>query len=117
MINRFLQEHISEVRRYYRILTITGPRQSGKTTLCRNLFPELPYVNFEDIPTRIEAMSDVKRFINRFPKGVIIDEAHNFPDIFSAIQVEVDEDIFQKKHDRLFLHYNRLTLSNHVLEI
>ncbi len=103
MINRFLQEHISEVRRYYRILTITGPRQSGKTTLCRNLFPELPYVNFEDIPTRIEAMSDVKRFINRFPKGVIIDEAHNFPDIFSAIQVEVDEDIFQKKHDRLFV--------------
>jgi predicted AAA+ superfamily ATPase len=103
MINRILKEHIFEVRKYYRVITITGPRQSGKTTLCRNLFSELPYVNFEDIPTRMEAMGDPKKFINRFPQGVIIDEAHNFPDIFSFIQVEVDEDIFQGKHDRLFI--------------
>jgi len=103
MIDRILKEHICEVRKYYRIITITGPRQSGKTTLCRHFFPELPYVNFEDIPTRMEAMSDARRFIKRFPQGVIIDEAHNFPDIFSAIQVEVDEDIFQRKNDRLFI--------------
>lgn len=103
MINRNLEDYIFEVRKHYRVITITGPRQSGKTTLCRNLFSELPYVNFEDIPTRMEAMSDPKKFINRFPQGVIIDEAHNFPDIFSFIQVEVDEDIFQKKHDRLFI--------------
>jgi predicted AAA+ superfamily ATPase len=103
MIKRLLQDHISEVRKHYRVLTITGPRQSGKTTLCRNLFAGLPYINFEDIPTRMEAMSDVKGFINCFPQGAIIDEAHNFPDIFSAIQVEVDEDIFRGKHDRFFV--------------
>ena len=103
MIYRFLKDYIFEVKKYYRIITITGPRQSGKTTLCRSLFSELPYVNFEDIPTRMEAMDDAKKFISRFPHGVIIDEAHNFPDIFSTIQVEVDEDIFQGKHNRLFI--------------
>ena len=103
MINRILIDRILALRTYYRVITITGPRQSGKTTLCRNFFSELPYVNFEDIPTRMEAMSDAKQFINRFPQGVIIDEAHNFPDIFSAIQVEVDEDIFQGKRDRFFI--------------
>jgi predicted AAA+ superfamily ATPase len=85
------------------VITLTGPRQSGEITLVRNLFPTLPYVNFEDIPLRIEAMNDVKTFINRFPRGAVIDEAHNFPDIFSAIQVEVDEDIFRGKKERLFI--------------
>jgi predicted AAA+ superfamily ATPase len=103
LIYRFLRAHILEAAKYYRVITITGPRQSGKTTLVRNFFPELPYVNFEDIPTRIDVMNDTKAFINRFPQGVIIDEAHNFPDIFSAIQVEVDEDIFRGKNDRLFI--------------
>jgi len=51
----------------------------------------------------MEAMNDVKKFIQRFPQGVIIDEAHNYPDIFSVIQVEVDEDIFQGKNERLFI--------------
>jgi predicted AAA+ superfamily ATPase len=103
LIDRFLKEHISEVAKFYRVITITGPRQSGKTTLVRNFFSALPYVNFEDISVRMEAMTDTKAFINRFPQGVVIDEAHNFPDIFSAIQVEVDEDIFRGKKDRLFI--------------
>jgi predicted AAA+ superfamily ATPase len=103
MINRFLTNYIYEIRKHYQVITITGPRQSGKTTLCRNYFSELPYVNFEDISTRIEAMHDAKKFISRFPDGVIIDEAHNYPDIFSVIQVEVDEDIFNKKKKRLFV--------------
>jgi predicted AAA+ superfamily ATPase len=103
LINRFLKEQISEVAKFYRVITVTGPRQSGKTTLCRNFFPDLPYINFEDIPTRMEAMSDARQLLNRFPHGVIIDEAHNFPDIFSAIQVEVDEDIFRGKKERLFI--------------
>jgi len=103
MINRILKDKVFELKKYYRVITITGPRQSGKTTLCRHFFPDLPYVNFEDIPTRMEAMSDPKQFIQRFPQGVIIDEAHNYPDIFSTIQVEVDEDIFQKKNERFFI--------------
>lgn len=103
LIDRKIKEQLSELAQYYRVITITGPRQSGKTTLCRNFFSELPYINLEDIPTRLEAMNDMKKFLNRFPKGVIIDEAHNLPEIFSAIQVEVDEDIFQNKKDRLFI--------------
>ncbi|MDR1197565.1 MAG: AAA family ATPase [Prevotellaceae bacterium] len=72
---------------FYRVITLTGPHQSEKTTLVRNLFSDLSSVNFEDIPPRIEAMNDVKAFINHFSRGAVIDEAHNFPDIFSAIQI------------------------------
>ncbi len=103
LIKRTLEEQISKVKSFYRVITITGPRQSGKTTLCRNFFSELPYVNFEDIPARIEAMEDPKKFIQKYPQGVIIDEAHNFPEIFSYLQVTVDEDNFQGKKDRLFV--------------
>ncbi len=103
LINRHIAGQISVASKFYHAITLTGPRQSGKTTLVRNFFPELPYVNFEDIPTRMEAMNDIKAFIRRFPKGLIIDEAHNYPDIFSAIQVEIDEDIFNRKKERLFI--------------
>jgi len=103
LINRFLANQISKLTTFYRVITITGPRQSGKTTLCRHFFPDLPYVNFEDISTRMEAIHDTKKFISRFPQGVIIDEAHNFPDIFSTIQVEVDEDMYHGKRDRFFI--------------
>ncbi|MBQ6192865.1 MAG: ATP-binding protein [Prevotella sp.] len=77
------------------VITLTGPRQSGKTTLCRKMFPELPYVSLEDADTLAEVQADPKAFFNRYPKGVIIDEAHHFPTIFSYIQVTVDEDRFQ----------------------
>lgn len=76
-------------------MTLTGPRQSGKTTLCRELFPDLPYVSLEDADMLAEVQADPKAFFNRHPNGVIIDEAHHFPNVFSYIQVIVDEDRFQ----------------------
>jgi len=95
-ITRRLAAEIRESLKSYHVLTLTGPRQSGKTTLCRELFPELPYVNLEDIQTRFEIQQDPKAFILKFPKGVVIDEAHHFPQLFSYIQTEVDEDIILK---------------------
>lgn len=102
-INRLLINEIKSAAKYFHVITLTGPRQSGKTTLCRKLFPELPYVNFEDIFTLEDVRKDTKGFFTQYPKGVIIDEAHNFPQIFSQIQVEIDEDIFQGKKERLFV--------------
>ena len=95
LINRTLASSFSDVFSVLPVITLTGPRQSGKTTLCREQFPDLPYVSLEDADTLAEVQADPKAFFNRYPKGVIIDEAHHFPTIFSYIQVIVDEDRFQ----------------------
>lgn len=78
--------------RFLPVITLTGPRQSGKTTLCRKIFSSLPYANLEDAATLAEVHLDPKAFLAKYPQGVIIDEAQNFPEIFSYLQVAVDED-------------------------
>lgn len=103
LIHRDLSETMKEMFQYLPVITLTGPRQSGKTTLCRELFPELPYTNFEDAATLHEVQEDPKEFFAKYPEGVIIDEAHNYPEIFSYIQVEVDEDRHQGKENRRFI--------------
>ena len=95
LIDRTLALSISDAFHALPVVTLTGPRQSGKTTLCRELFPDLPYVSLEDADILAEVQADPKAFFNRHPKGVIIDEAHHFPNVFSYIQVIVDEDRFQ----------------------
>lgn len=102
-ISRKIEGEIKKSLQYYHVVTLTGPRQSGKTTLCRKLFPELPYVNLEDIQTRFQIQQDPRAFILSCPKGAIIDEAHHYPDLFSYIQTEVDKDIYQGKDDRRFI--------------
>ena len=95
LITRTLASAFSDVFSILPVITLTGPRQSGKTTLCREQFPELPYVSLEDADALADIQADPKAFFNRHPKGVIIDEAHHFPNVFSYIQVIVDEDRFQ----------------------
>ena len=95
LIGRTLASSISDAFRILPVVTLTGPRQSGKTTFCCELFPDLPYVSLEDADMLAEVQADPKAFFNRHPKGVIIDEAHHFPNVFSYIQVIVDEDRFQ----------------------
>lgn len=96
LINRDLKNEVIQSAKEYPVVTITGPRQSGKTTLCKDLFPDYSYINLEDAATREEVMQDIKKFLNSYPDGLIIDEAHNFPALFSAIQVYVDEHLEQK---------------------
>ncbi len=74
------------------VISITGPRQSGKTTLVKYMFPDYKYVNFEDVEIRDFAKSDPKAFLKANGKRLIIDEAQHVPDIFSYIQVFVDDD-------------------------
>ncbi|GAB6012822.1 ATP-binding protein [Viscerimonas tarda] len=91
LIYRNLKLAISDAIPYFPVITVTGPRQSGKTTLCRELFPEKPYINLEDIDTREKISQDTRKFLDEYPDGLIIDEAHHYPDLFSYIQVTVDE--------------------------
>ncbi len=74
------------------VITVTGPRQSGKTTLVRDLFSEKPYVSLEDPSERLFAEDDPKGFLARFEKGAIFDEAQRWPDLFSYLQGMVDND-------------------------
>ena len=75
----------------YPVVTLTGPRQSGKTTLCRQAFAHLPYANLEDAHTREFAHTDPRGFLAQFPNGAILDEVQRLPDILSSVQVHVDE--------------------------
>jgi uncharacterized protein len=90
-----LQRHLFNtlIRRAgpYPVVTLTGPRQSGKTTLCRQAFPHLPYANLEDANTRQFAQTDPRGFLAQFPGGAILDEVQRLPDILSSVQVVVDE--------------------------
>ena len=78
---------------------LTGPRQSGKTTLCRMVLPDKPYVSLENPDKRAYALSDPKGFLAEYPDGVIIDEAQHSPELFSYIQGIVDE----KKQNCMFV--------------
>lgn len=74
------------------ILLITGPRQSGKTTLARNCFPTKPYSNLEALDTREFAQLDPRGFLAQYPDGAILDEVQHVPELLSYLQVLVDED-------------------------
>lgn len=73
------------------VVTVTGPRQSGKTTLCREAFPNKPYTNLERPDTRDFARTDPRGFLGQFAEGAVIDEIQRVPELLSWIQVLVDE--------------------------
>ena len=90
-IPRLISPKVEKAHKYYPVIVITGPRQSGKSTLCRNLFATYKYVNLEFIPTRTHALTDPVGFIDDLGEYVIIDEVQYAPDLLSIIQVRVDE--------------------------
>lgn len=73
------------------IVTVTGPRQAGKTTLIREHFSHLPYVNLEEPTQRDFAQKDPNLFLKQFPNGGIIDEVQRVPELLSYLQIIVDE--------------------------
>lgn len=103
LIERAMQSELRKAAEVFPVVTVCGPRQSGKTTLCRMVFPHLPYVNLEDLSTRQFAQEDPMGFVSQFPKGAVIDEAQLVAGIFSQIQVVVDEDRFKGDDSRLFV--------------
>lgn len=90
-IPRIISSKIEEAHKYYPVIVITGPRQSGKSTLCWHMFPDYNYVNLEHIATRTAALSDPIEFIDQLGDNAIIDEAQYAPELMSMIQVRVDE--------------------------
>ncbi|MCY4265770.1 MAG: AAA family ATPase, partial [Gammaproteobacteria bacterium] len=91
MITREITSRLIKLFNQYPIVTVMGPRQSGKTTLCRSSFPGLAYVNLESPDVRELAQTDPKLFLSRLDKGAVIDEVQRVPDLLSWLQVLVDE--------------------------
>ena len=91
MIQREMAKIAKQRAREFPVLTITGPRQSGKTTLARACFPEYGYVNLEDPETRELAENDYRLFFSMHKSPLIIDEIQRVPKLASAIQSIVDE--------------------------
>jgi predicted AAA+ superfamily ATPase len=91
IIKRAITDKLLVLAQQYPVVTITGPRQSGKTTLCKHVFPKKPYVSLESIECRNAARENPQAFLDQFPQGAIIDEIQHVPGLTSAIQVRVDE--------------------------
>ena len=91
MIHRTLQTTLEHFAAKYPIVTLTGPRQSGKSTLLRHAFPEYEYLSLEDLDIREFAANDPRGFLNSFPRHVILDEAQRVPSLFSYLQTHVDK--------------------------
>ena len=91
MIPRQLAQRASELLQKYPIITITGPRQSGKTTLAKLLRPDYRYVSLESLTEREFARQDPKGFLETYQNGVILDEVQYVPELFSQLQVVTDE--------------------------
>lgn len=90
MLKRTLEQKILQLREQYPVLSLTGPRQSGKTTLLKSIYSDLPYVTLEDLDMRHFAINDPKGFLSNYPKGAVFDEVQNVPDLFSYLQSVVD---------------------------
>ena len=91
MIAREITGRLTKLFAQYPFVTVTGPRQSGKTTLCRSAFPNLEYVNLEAPDQRDFAESDPRGFLSQLGEGAIIDEVQHVPALLSYLQVLADE--------------------------
>ena len=94
MINRTAKEALLRLASQFPVIGITGPRQSGKSTLTKAVFPNKRYVTFDDRTMRELAISNPSDFIAAFPDGAIIDEAQKVPEIFDALKMRVDNSEF-----------------------
>jgi predicted AAA+ superfamily ATPase len=92
MIARDIEPALRELLKGFPIVTVTGPRQSGKTTLAQTIFAGKPYVSLEDPDLRQLALDDPRAFLGRFPDGGVLDEVQRAPQLMSYLQSRVDAD-------------------------
>lgn len=95
-IPRLISNAIIEAQKHFPVIIITGPRQSGKSFLCKHLFPDYNYINLESVTFKNAALTNPANFILNAGKYVVLDEVQNVPQILSEIQVVVDNDKTKK---------------------
>ena len=92
MITRAIEVQLRRLLAGFPIVTLTGPRQSGKTTLARAVFADRPYVSLEEPDLRHLAVDDPRGFLAQFPDGAVLDEVQRAPELLSYLQTRVDAD-------------------------
>jgi predicted AAA+ superfamily ATPase len=92
LLDRTLETILPRLTQQYPVVTVTGPRQSGKTTLCRKVYPDRAYVSLENLDTRQFAVEDPRGFLKEYQDGAILDEIQRAPELLSYIQTMVDAD-------------------------
>lgn len=92
MIPRAAENLVREMLRGFPIVTVTGPRQTGKTTLARAVFADKPYLSLEDPDVRRMALDDPRALLGSLPNGGVLDEVQRAPELFSYLQTLVDTD-------------------------
>ncbi|MBI2981455.1 MAG: AAA family ATPase [Deltaproteobacteria bacterium] len=97
MYRRDIEQFLGPVAEKYPVITLLGPRQSGKSTLARSFFPDYTYVSLETPDDRTLAEGDPRGFFKKFPAPVVIDEIQRVPELLSYIQTFVDEPGFKQK--------------------
>ncbi|MDD4158872.1 MAG: AAA family ATPase, partial [Proteiniphilum sp.] len=92
MVRRNITDKILSMGNKFPIVTLTGPRQSGKSTLLKTVLPDYNYVSMEDPDNRLFALDDPRGFIKTYPDKTIIDEVQRVPELFSYLQTHVDHE-------------------------
>ncbi len=90
MLFRQAQHRLVRMAKSFPVVVVTGPRQSGKTTLVQSTFPDFPYVSMEDLDVRRRVQDDPRLFLQQHASGVLIDEVQRTPDLLSYLQTQVD---------------------------
>ena len=120
MIKREMTDTLLKYLKLFPVVTLTGPRQSGKTTLLKNILPNYDYYTLEDPEVRMLALNDPRKFLEIKADGMIIDEAQRAPELFSYIQGIVDQEnregmyVLSGSHNFLLLETISQTLAGRV---
>ena len=114
MIRRLIEQQIIQSMKDFPSVTIYGPRQCGKMTIVRNLFPDFSYANLEDVNVRRLAVDDPVGFFTRFPEPVIIDEIQHVPELLSTVQVRIDRT--KEKGQYVFTGSQQIALKSAVAQ-
>ena len=123
MIPRTITNKLSDMSRKYPIVTLTGPRQSGKSTLLRTVFSDYRYVSLEELDMRLFATEDPRGFLSTYPDRTIIDEVQRVPSLFSYLQSHVDKEnregmyLLAGSHNFLLMENITQTLAGAVLRL
>ena len=90
-LNRSIEDIIKEASHYFPVISVTGPRQSGKSTLLKHLFPDIPRYSLKDVNVREFAEHDPVAFLHQHPNSMFIDEVQKVPQLLEYIQGIVDD--------------------------
>ncbi|MDB5013619.1 MAG: superfamily protein [Daejeonella sp.] len=98
MVIRQAQDRVLELAKSFKVIAVIGPRQAGKTTLVKSLFPNKPYASLENPDTRKFAIEDPRGFLSNFSNGAIFDEIQRTPELFSYLQEIIDNSTEKGKY-------------------